>query len=79
MARLSPRSTRQLEQLLQAHGFRYDGREGPHDVWIRSSDGRGVALPRNRRSGQVSVGTVMGILRRAGISREEALRFWGIE
>lgn len=78
MAKLCPRSTRDCEKLLQHHGFRFACRSGPHDIWQHPTNGRTVSLPRSRGSGGIPVGTVKEILRQAGISREEALRFWGI-
>jgi predicted RNA binding protein YcfA (HicA-like mRNA interferase family) len=78
MPKLSPRSTRECERLLQHHGFLFACRDGPHDIWEHPTNGRSVSLPRNRRSGGIPVGTLKGILRQAGITHEEALEFWGI-
>ena len=75
MARLLPRSTREIEQLLRRFGFRLDHR-GKEDIWTRDRDGRVIAVPRNRRANEIPVGTVKGILIQAGISREEAVSFW---
>ena len=77
MARLPSRSTREIEDLLRHFGFRLDHR-GKEDIWKRDSDGRVVVVPRNRPAGAIPVGTVKAILSQAGISREEAMEFWGI-
>jgi predicted RNA binding protein YcfA (HicA-like mRNA interferase family) len=79
MPRLPPRSSRQIEQLLAHFGFRFDraGKSG-HDLWAPPLPGRSVAIPRNRRSGEISDGTVMAVLREARITRAQALKFWGI-
>lgn len=75
MARLVPRSTREVERLLARFGFRFS-RRGKEDVWKRDTDGRVVVVPRGRSAGEIPVGTLKAILWQAGISREEALSFW---
>jgi predicted RNA binding protein YcfA (HicA-like mRNA interferase family) len=75
MGRLLPRSTREIEHLLTHFGFRF-AHHGKEDIWLRETDRRVVAVPRNRSSGQIPVGTVKGILFQAGISREDAISFW---
>jgi len=65
------------EQLLGHFGFHLS-RRGKEDVWRNDATGRIVVVARGRSSGQIPVGTVRSILRQAGISREEALGFWGI-
>ena len=79
MARVPPRSSCEIEDLLSYHGFHFDraGKKG-HDLWAPPLPGRPVLVPRNRRSGGIPEGTVRAILREAGISREDALAFWGI-
>ena len=77
MPRLLPRSTREIERLLARFEFRFD-HHGKEDIWVRDADRRVVAVPRNRPSGKIPVGTVKGILIQAGISREDAIAFWGI-
>jgi len=79
MGRLTPRSTRDMEKLLRHFGYRRVRREGGHDFWTRDNDGRTVSLPAAKRAGTIPVGTVKGVLDDAGISREDALRFWGTE
>lgn len=77
MPRLPPRPTREIEALLTNSGFGFD-RHGKEDVWVRGRDGRVVVVPRRRGSShEVPVGTLKALLLQAGISREEALRFWG--
>lgn len=78
MPRLPPRSTREIEQLLLHHGFRLTRSDGGHNQWRRDADGRRVTVPRGRRSGEIAQGTLASILRQAGISREEALRYWRV-
>jgi len=77
MPRLLPRSTRQVAQLLAHFGFRLV-RSRKEDIWRNDTTGRSVAVPRARSSGQIPVPTVIAILDQAGISRREALAFWGI-
>lgn len=77
MPRLVPRSTREVEQLLRHFGYILE-RRTKEDVWRHRETGRTVIVPRNRASGEVYVGTLKSILEQAGISREEALGFWGI-
>jgi predicted RNA binding protein YcfA (HicA-like mRNA interferase family) len=76
MGRLPPRSTEQVSLLLAHFGFRLDHPGKGHDIWLRERDGRAVSVPRNRRSGEIPVGTVKSILLQAGITREEAIGFW---
>jgi len=76
MGRLPPRSTQEIALLLSEFGFRLDHLGKGHDIWLRDQDGRTVSVPRNRRSGEIPVGTVKSILLQAGISREEAVAFW---
>lgn len=78
MARLPPRSTREVEELLQHCGFRFDRVGRYHHVWVHESKRTEVSVPRNRASGGIPVGTLVGILRLAGIQRSTALTFWGI-
>jgi len=77
MARFPARSSRQIEELLAHFGFRFD-RTGRHgDLWAPPLPGRPVPVPRNKSF--IPGGTVQAILREAGISRAQALEFWGIE
>jgi len=78
MGRLPPRSTQQVESLLRLFGFRPLRQSGRHNVWVHEERQRAVAVPRNRGSGGIPRGTLIGILKIAGISRAEALEFWGI-
>jgi predicted RNA binding protein YcfA (HicA-like mRNA interferase family) len=77
MPRLIPRSSREVEALLRHLGFRLDRPGKGHDIWARDADGRCVSLPRDRPSGGIPVGTLKFILIQAGISRQDALSFWG--
>jgi predicted RNA binding protein YcfA (HicA-like mRNA interferase family) len=77
MPRLTPRSSQEVEALLSHFGFRLGHRGKGHDIWVRDADGRSVSVPRNRRSGGIPVGTLKFILIQAGVSREEAVSFWG--
>ncbi len=78
MARVPPRSTREVEALLRHFGLRLLRHEGPHNVWGPGARGRNVAVPRSRGSGEMKTGTVRAILREAGIPIADALEFWGI-
>ena len=77
MPRLVPRSTRQIAHLLTHFGFHL-ARSRKEQVWINDTTGRRAVVPPGRSSGQIPVRTVISILDQAGISREEALGFWGI-
>ena len=78
MARLPPRSTREVEGLLHHFGLRLLRGEGRHNVWGQGARGRNVAVPRARGPGEMKGGTVRAILREAGIPIADALEFWGI-
>ncbi len=78
MPRVPPRSTREVEQLLRYFGLRLQRRMGPHDVWGPGINGKPVPVPRARSTGELSGETIRSILRGAGISVEDALKFWGI-
>ena len=78
MPRIPPRSTREVADLLRHFGFRLARTAGRHEVWLREADGVSIAVPRNRSSGGIPVGTVVSILRQAGIDRKGALAFWEI-
>ena len=76
MARLLPKPRREVERLLRHFGFVFL-RHGKEDVWGRASDARTVIVPRHRAGAeQIPVGTLKSILFQAGLSREEAIRFW---
>jgi len=79
VAQLPPRSSQEIEKLLSSRGFRLDrvGGEG-HALWVHPQRGKPVPVPRNRSAGEIPRGTVKAILRQAGISRDNALEFWGI-
>jgi len=79
MARVPPRSTAQIEALLAHYGFHLSRSHGAHNVWKHGATGVSLPVPRNRSQGKIPVGTVTSILRKAGIRRDEALAFWGIE
>lgn len=76
MARFPGRSSRQIEELLLHFQFRLVRTRGGHNLWAPLRPGKPVPVPRNRRS--MPGGTVQSILRQAGISRAQALEFWGI-
>jgi predicted RNA binding protein YcfA (HicA-like mRNA interferase family) len=77
MARLPPRSTREIEDLLLHHGFRLDRVRGDHGIWIKSGH-RPIPVLQGKSGGELSRDYVAGILRQAGISRADALAFWSI-
>lgn len=66
--------------MLSSRGFRFDrpGQKG-HDLWAPPLPGKPVPVPRNRGHGEIPRGTLHAILRQAGISREDAAKFWGLE
>ncbi len=78
MARLPPRSTRQIEALLQFHGFHFVRTRGDHRLWMHPRLARPIPVQADKSDGQLSVDYVRTILREAGIPRNEALEFWGI-
>jgi predicted RNA binding protein YcfA (HicA-like mRNA interferase family) len=79
MARVPPRSTREVEQVLRHFGLRRLRRHGGHDVWGPGAPNRNVSVPRARGSGTLPSGTVTQILYDAGIPVADALAFWGIQ
>lgn len=53
---------RELEKLLRKNGWKLL-REGKHEVWGKD----GITIPIPRHKGDIPIGTVNNILRRAGI------------
>ncbi len=79
MARVPPRSSREVEQVLRHSGLRLLRHGAGHDIWGPSASGGTVSVPRARHSGELPGNTVKRILREAGISIADALAFWGIQ
>jgi len=78
MARLPPRSTRQVEQLLEHFGCHFVRHGRGHDIWGPGAQGQNFAVPRARASGEMKSRTVEAILEEAGINVADALAFWKI-
>jgi len=78
MARVPPRSTRQVEKLLKHLGCHFVRHGSGHDIWGPGVRGQSFAVPRARAGGEMKSRTVEAILEEAGISVADALTFWEI-
>ena len=76
MARFTAKSSREVESLLKHHGFvLVEKKRGSHALWASPDDlDNPVFVPMNKKS--IPRGTLKGILDVAGISRNEAVKFW---
>ena len=70
------KSSRQVAELLKHFGFVLE-KAGPHQHWAHHSGDRPryATVPANREA--IAPKTLLSILQQAGISKEEARRFWG--
>jgi predicted RNA binding protein YcfA (HicA-like mRNA interferase family) len=75
-AKLRNKSSRQVAELLRHHGFSLE-KAGPHQRWVQHSSGRRryVIVPANREA--IAPKTLLSILEQAGISKDDARKFWG--
>jgi hypothetical protein len=66
-----------MEGLLASFGFRRDRVARHGALWAPPLPGRPVVVPQNKRA--LPDGTTQAILREAGITREAAMEFWGLQ
>lgn len=62
---MKPLDYKSLERLLARNGFRLDRSSGSHFTWRNDTTGRSVPVPHHK--GLLALGTVMSILRQAGL------------
>ena len=73
MPRLPAVKPREIIQFLEANGFVLDHTSGSHLVFYHPDSKRRAVVPRHNRD--IPKGTLMSLLREAGLSRDEFLEF----
>lgn len=73
--KLRNKSSKQVAELLQHFGFKLE-KPGPHEHWAKHASARKrlAIVPAKRES--IAPKTLLSILEQAGISKEEARKFW---
>jgi predicted RNA binding protein YcfA (HicA-like mRNA interferase family) len=69
MPKLPSLTARQVIQLLEREGFCFDRARGSHQIFYHPHTGRRVVVPLHKKD--LPKGTLLEILRQAGISPEE--------
>ena len=72
MSRLPIITPRQMIRILECAGFKPEPERGGSHLGMRHPDGRKTIVPRHVKD--LKRGTMMGILKQAGISREQFTR-----
>ncbi len=69
MPKLSPLSPEKITNLLKKKGFVLDRTKGSHQIYFNPTTGKRVVVPFHKKD--LPKGTLLEILRQAGISKEE--------
>ncbi|MBL7962458.1 MAG: type II toxin-antitoxin system HicA family toxin [Flavobacteriales bacterium] len=69
MAKSPTMTAAELIRVLEAHGFEYVRAKGSHRIFKNRSNGKMTVVPMHR--GDLPKGTLIGILRQAGIDKTE--------
>lgn len=73
MPKLPALRSRHLVAFLRVHGFQLDHVTGSHFVFRHPESRRRAVVPRHPRD--IPAGTILAIIREAGFSRDDLLRF----
>ena len=69
MPKFPARSPRQVVRLLEEHGFVLDRSKGSHHIYYHPESGRRAVVPMHKED--LPIGTLLSILKQAGIERNE--------
>ena len=69
VARLVPKTAKQVIKILHSHGFVLARVAGSHHIFLHDSEKRIVTVPVHR--GTLPTGTLLSILKQAGIDRDD--------
>jgi len=67
--KLSPLTSQKVIKILERNGFVLDRTKGSHQIYYHSESKRRVIIPYHKKD--LPKGTLMEILKQAGISKEE--------
>ncbi len=74
MSRLPPLTPEHIISILQNAGFRFDRSKGSHHIFIHPDSGRRVVVDVHPGR-EIPKGTLMEILKQAGITREDLEKY----
>ena len=69
MPKLPPLTSEEVIKILKEKGFVFDRSKGSHQIYYNPNTGRRVVVPFHKKD--LPKGTLIEILRQAGISKEE--------